>query len=667
MKSLDLAGRTGILEVGNRKVETPALMPVVNPNLLAAGKSITPSELEGVFSFDMIITNSYILRKSEDLREEALSEGLHSLMDYQGMIMTDSGTFQSYIYNPGEKGEVDVDFLEIVRFQRDAGSDIGTILDKFTVPEAEHRKAEVDLRETLSRARSSFDETGEMELAVPVQGGLHPDLREMSGRLVREMGATYAPIGGVVPLMESYRFAELVDVIVASKRGLGPSIPVHLFGAGHPMIIPLAVALGCDLFDSASYAKFGMDDRYMTPTRTRHLNEIENFPCSCPVCSSRDPSDLMVMDKTDRTMYLSRHNLWVLRSVFNEVKDSIKEGTLWELVERSALNNPSMYSAVKNLNNHRKYLEENAPRSGRRFSCVTDLSLSRPEFGRYDNALDHHYGVPEGRRPIILNDWTRSHSPVISQQMNKAATLGYWPIVRSPMGPIPYDIIDCYPLSQSIFPERRYLPPGLEERYQRSYEWICERTDVNPIIMDDGPELQDQGQGTDPDAIKVSNIARLQFGTHRGIPADMILFGEWKDTADLSSRLDLVKSRRTGRIRNVRIIEEGEVKHLLSLRAEDGLFTLKLEGAKKLHSSTGGVWNRVIVDEETGEYNARGFNVFSKFVMNCDEKIRAGDEVMVVDEKGNLLAVGKASVPYRAMMEMKSGVAVKVREGVRSS
>ena len=54
--------------------------------------------------------------------------------------------------------------------------------------------------------------------------------------------------------MEAYRYSELVDVIAASKKGLSPTVPVHLFGAGHPMMFALAVALGCDLFDSAAYA-----------------------------------------------------------------------------------------------------------------------------------------------------------------------------------------------------------------------------------------------------------------------------------------------------------------------------------------------------------------------------------------------------------------------------
>ncbi len=50
--------------------------------------------------------------------------------------MTDSGTFQSYVY-----GDIDVDPLEIVEFQRNIGSDIGTILDIFGTPDQTYNRS----------------------------------------------------------------------------------------------------------------------------------------------------------------------------------------------------------------------------------------------------------------------------------------------------------------------------------------------------------------------------------------------------------------------------------------------------------------------------------------------------------------------------------------------
>jgi len=127
IRDADAAGRIGRLEIprADRTVETPALMPVINPNML----TIEPSRLESEFGVDILITNSYIIRQTERLRKRALDEGLHELLDFGGAIMTDSGSFQL-----SEYGEIDVTTEEIVQFQYDIGSDIGTPVDIPTPP-----------------------------------------------------------------------------------------------------------------------------------------------------------------------------------------------------------------------------------------------------------------------------------------------------------------------------------------------------------------------------------------------------------------------------------------------------------------------------------------------------------------------------------------------------
>ncbi|MCK5772987.1 MAG: tRNA guanosine(15) transglycosylase TgtA, partial [Thermoplasmata archaeon] len=613
VRECDLAGRIGKLTVRGKTIETPNLMPVVNPNITSGENAVTPEELKETFGHDIIITNSYIIRRGDRLRERALDEGLHKLLDYDGMIMTDSGTFQSYMYGSGKGKEVNVTPLEIVEFQRDIGSDIGTILDKFTVPSSTWDEAKQDLDITLDRGSRSLKVMGDMELAIPVQGGVHMDLRELSGRSVREMGSAYSPIGGVVPLMESYRYSDLVDVIVAGKRGLGPSIPTHLFGAGHPMILPLAAALGCDLFDSASYAKFAQGGRYMTRDRTRHLREIDSFPCSCPVCSRYDPSDLKEMEEPKRVGLLSRHNLWSLRGTMNEIRISLKEGTIWEMVERSALYHPAMYSAVRRLEQHKGHLEESAPRSTRRFMC-SDLALSRcrPEFQRFKDGLTSNYRTVDHGRTLILTDWGRTHSHKVEEALKSASSSGDRVVIRTPLGPAPYDIEDMYPISQSVFPQPESLTDEVMEGIISSMEPVI-RGSKGEVVhwtgAEDPPETKGAGDEASFLALKVANIARMQFGIIGGKGADEILFGSWDTARELASRLIIKRSRRTGKIRNVMLPgKDGEEAHLLSLRAEDGMFTLKLEGARRLHE--GGTKWKVVVEDDTGEYNAQGYNVF---------------------------------------------------------
>jgi len=232
----DLAGRIGRLSTPHGIIETPALMPVVNPHL----PLIPPNELEKMGA-DMIITNSYIIHQDPELNEQALERGLHDLLGFSRPIMTDSGAFQLSVY-----GDIEVMPLEILEFQRSIGSDICVPLDIPTPPDVSRTRAESELSETEQRlfeAREFWDDGGPL-LAGPIQGSTYPDLRFGAARRIKEIGFDVCPIGAVVPLMETYRFDDLVDVVAASKKGLGPGSPVHLFGAGHPMMFALAAALG---------------------------------------------------------------------------------------------------------------------------------------------------------------------------------------------------------------------------------------------------------------------------------------------------------------------------------------------------------------------------------------------------------------------------------------
>ncbi|MEE9490609.1 MAG: PUA domain-containing protein, partial [Thermoplasmata archaeon] len=121
-----------------------------------------------------------------------------------------------------------------------------------------------------------------------------------------------------------------------------------------------------------------------------------------------------------------------------------------------------------------------------------------------------------------------------------------------------------------------------------------------------------------------------------------------------------VKSKRTGKIRNVFLNDV----HVLSMRAHDGLFTLKLAGAETLHQMFGPPKMRVIVNADASEFVREGRNVFAKFVVECDEGLRPGDEVLVVDEEDALLAVARALMNREEMLAFQRGIASRVREGL---
>ncbi|MCK5261059.1 MAG: tRNA guanosine(15) transglycosylase TgtA, partial [Thermoplasmatales archaeon] len=447
IKDRDAAGRVCKFTTKHGTVTTPNLMPVINPNKML----ISPKEMKKLFGTEMVITNSYIINKHKELKEKVLEKGVHNLIDFDGPVMTDSGTFQSYVY-----GDIDIDPIEIVKFQRDIGSDVGTILDIFGMPDQTKKEAEQGIKETVKRAKKSISKKDDMLLACTVQGSIYPDLRVKCAKELSKIDADFYPIGGVVPLMENQRYADLVRCIISSKRGLDPSKPVHLFGAGHPLIFPLAVALGCDLFDSSAYAKYANDGRMLFPWGTERLDDLNELPCCCPVCTKFTASELKKLEESDIILQLAKHNLYVSFAEIKKIRSAISGGNLWELVERRASSNPYLLDALKELRKteNKIWLEKFEPISKNKALFYTGShTIHRPIIYRiHQRLLDRYeqlFGTvvvfPEGNKPYSIH-----YSQHIKETLKKKNVNL---VVHSHLGPVPIELDEMYPFAQSVFPK----------------------------------------------------------------------------------------------------------------------------------------------------------------------------------------------------------------------
>ena len=146
---------------------------------------------------------------------------------------------------------------------------------------------------------------------------------------------------------------------------------------------------------------------------------------------------------------------------------------------------------------------------------------------------------------------------------------------------------------------------------------------------------------------KVRGIADYQFGIGSG-------------EALFSDSVRIVYSRRTGKIK---YIYEGEVL-LATLRPLDGYLSLTLAGAEKLIRNLPQPRYFVKVSDEAASFVAKGGNVFAKYVEDVDVELRPRDEVIVLDSKCRVIAVGKAVLSGVEMKKFRYGVAVNTRRGV---
>ena len=153
---------------------------------------------------------------------------------------------------------------------------------------------------------------------------------------------------------------------------------------------------------------------------------------------------------------------------------------------------------------------------------------------------------------------------------------------------------------------------------------------------------------TNLDLKRIRGIADYQFGPGSG----EALFPE---------EITVERSKRTGKIRFVKIYE----RLLAALRPTDGMFTLSIYGAERLISCSRNLGYIVTVLDDVADVIAEGKNVFAKHVVDAGEKIRSGDELIIVDSEKKVLAVGRALLRREEILAFGVGVAVRTRRGRR--
>lgn len=439
----DLAARIGRLQTLHGVVETPAFVPVVHP----VRQTVSTKFLKRM-GFDLVITNAYItLRHYGD---EARKRGIHDIISYDGAVMTDSGGYQVLEY-----GSVEVEPAMMAQFEDDIKSDIPIPLDRPTGYGLGYEKAKEYVEITLRNALESLRIIGGSTSAIwvaPVQGAEHFDLVQYSARALDKMGFAMMALGSPVELMEAYEFAMLARMIVSAKRVI-PAKPIHLFGAGHPLTIPLAIALGCDTFDSASYMLYAKDNRYMTTNGTVRLDELAYLSCQCPVCSSHTVQELQKMEMDKRTVEIAKHNLHILKAEVEAVKQAIMDGRLWEYVMQKARAHPKLMEAAQIFKDV-EMLEEGTPLFKDKAIFFYDpIDQHRPEAKRFRRTVATFQSSKKKKKKLIVCPEDEVH-PLYStityknivKKFPDAQICSYSPF----LGIIPAEISDIFPASHNL-------------------------------------------------------------------------------------------------------------------------------------------------------------------------------------------------------------------------
>lgn len=688
ISSRDGGARIGKFHTHHGVITTPMLLPVVNPNL----RTIEPREMWEKYGVEALITNSYVIWKHEKLSIPAKQEGIHKLLDFPGAIVTDSGTFQSYVY-----GDVEVSPSEIVAFQREIGVDVGTMLDVFGRPELSREETENSVIETYNRVPQSLSEAGDsILLNGPIQGGLYLDLRAKSAELMSrgdESGSTFAihPIGGIVPLMEKQRYKELFSIILAAKSQIPPNKPIHMFGCGHPLLFPLSVALGVDFFDSAAYALFARDDRILTPEGTVRVQGLMEWPISSEALHGTSPSQVLSMSKEERSVILAKHNLEITQSELSRCREAIRNGSIWKLAEVRSHASPRLREAFEWVIDQLEQLEEtevgtslldimastNPIRKGG--EPISDDIDYRPHILHLMAIISLRWRPPGSwwdgssgpvERVLILDNcpppWREmAMGTIINHLLDCPQTVV---LISTPLGPVPYSFEDVSPFCHLDGPDNIWK--GLTDQTNSSEEISYLGLEGLEIVISKSPEVLENFS---------PEIEKIRSWLDRCSVVDKLSAFCATHPFKLCKITDSMEVRRSNTDRMVNVSFGGL--HALSPRLKDGGVSLTAEGARMLYSLNDGVPEifananldeekdfpgipRVMINDDAIPFVGNGRNVMHGYVLGADPHVTPGQPCVIVSESGELVAHGTPKSTFSEMACFNKGIAVKVRQGL---
>ena len=128
----------------------------------------------------------------------------------------------------------------------------------------------------------------------------------------------------------------------------------------------------------------------------------------------------------------------------------------------------------------------------------------------------------------------------------------------------------------------------------------------------------------------------------------------------LPKDIEITFSRKTGRIRTV----SHKGKNLCTLRIDGGL-AISTYFAQILLKSKSFKENCIVINSDAAPFVMEGRSVFCKHVIKCGKNVKISGDTPVLF-KNKVIAVGRAVLSNEMISDFNRGVAVKVRDSLKS-
>lgn len=374
--------RAGVVHTPHGSFTTPAFCTVGTKGTV---KGVMPRDLKAL-GVEVALANTYhlFLQPGEDT--VAAMGGLHTFMDWQGPLVTDSGGFQVFslgagfgkkvskfampeaevqegttptVYDSeiasvhGKLAQVDDEGVSFtshidgslhrftpersVEIQHKLGADIFFAFDECTSPEEDrdYQKEAMDrthrwAQRSLKAHRTNLDAQNKQAIFGIVQGGRYPDLRAESARIIGEMGFDGFGIGG------SFSKKDLGEALSSAIGPLPPDKPRHLLGIGEPEDLFEGVENGIDMFDCVLPTRLGRTGTLFTKEGKVDMRKAEYARDTTPFSDAPGLggytrgylNHLFRANEMLGPLLASMHNIYFIRSLIHDIRSAVLSDNL---------------------------------------------------------------------------------------------------------------------------------------------------------------------------------------------------------------------------------------------------------------------------------------------------------------------------------------------------
>ena len=335
----DKKARAGLITINENIVETPTFMPVATRGTIKS----TPHEYLDKTS--ILLANAYHLHLRPG--PEVINDhgGLHKFMNWDKLILTDSGGFQAWSL-PTKQYKDGIEFKNVydgsyfkltpqdsIKTQNLLGSDIAMIFDyliSVDKPDEEQKKA-IEITKQWATICKEIHNNSSQSLFGIVQGGLNLDLRAESAESMINLNFDGYAIGGLAIGETQLERKSVVDFLT---EVLPIDKPRYVMGLGDTVGLIDLIDSGVDMFDCvwparlARHGKLIIKNKYINIKNSKYEKDTNPIDedCNCYTCARFSKAylrHLYVNENTSSWLYLTVHNIIQTENIIQQARNSI--------------------------------------------------------------------------------------------------------------------------------------------------------------------------------------------------------------------------------------------------------------------------------------------------------------------------------------------------------